>query len=237
MSQYQLEPYNSDETHFDVDQLNIYTEELKLYSANGELVLDIGKERMISCSCFWDPSLTKKESDDSVLALVFFGLDGKIFVHRTEKLKGDANEQCRLVREFAVRFNVPRVTVETNGVGGFLPAILRQTMQDTSITVLEKHTTMSKARKILEAIETPLSSRRLYINSSVLDTSFRTQLRDFTPSKVGTKSFKDDFIDSVASAISGEPIRIKAFKSGERSSKTWLNQNRDFEVELEGFSY
>lgn len=237
LSQYQLIPYNADDSYFDAALINVYRNEISIYSANSETVLKIGNTRMVSCSCFWDPSLAKKTSDDSVIALVFQTGDGHLYVHRTQKLTGEAEAQCLQVLEFCKRYEVPQVIVETNGVGGFLPAILRKTLGGTSIAVSDKHTTTSKAKKIIEALETPLSAGYLHVHSSVMETPFLSQIRDFAPHLVGTKVYRDDFIDSVASAISNQPIRITSGKSSFGAANRWQSGRGEVELEADAVEF
>lgn len=237
LSQYQLIPQNANDSYFDVTLANVYRNEINCYSANHETLLTIGNKRMVGCCCFWDPSLAKRSSDDSVLALVFKTGDGHIYVHRTIKLTGEAEAQCKQVKDFCKEYFVPSVTVETNGVGGFLPAILRKELADETIAVLEKHTSVSKAKKIIEAIETPLSAGYFHVHHSVMDTSFLTQVRDFAPFLIGSSKFKDDYIDAVASAISDQPIRITSGKTGFGTQTNWVANQGDIEVEMDAVSF
>lgn len=237
LSQYQLIPYNADDSYFDASLINVYRNEINCYSANSETVLKIGNVRMVSCSCFWDPSLAKKTSDDSVIALVFQTGDGHLYVHRTLKLTGEAEEQCRQVREFCKEYYVPQVIVETNGVGGFLPAILRKALVETEIAVVEKHSSINKATKIIEAIEVALSSGYFHVHQSVMETSFLGQIRDFSPKMMGYKGYKDDYIDSVASAIKNEPIRITSGRKGFGQQNRWQPNSGEFEMAVDSFTF
>ena len=113
LSQYQLLPYSAGDSYFDASLINIYRNEINVYAANGETVLTIGNKRMVSCSCFWDPSLGKKTSDDSVIALVFQTNDGHLYIHRTQKLVGEAEEQIQQLVKFVYEFSVPQIIVES----------------------------------------------------------------------------------------------------------------------------
>lgn len=230
MSQYQLIPTGADDTFFDLELLNIYRNEIDIFSANSETVLRIGNKRMVGCSCFWDPSLAKAKGDDSVIALVFQTNDGNYYIHRVKKLTGEAQEQCDQIKEFCKEFHVPNVIIETNGLGATIPPILRKTLAGTKTTVTGKHTTDQKSKKIIEAFEGPLSYGSIFVHESVMDTLFLTQFRDFKPSLVGSKVYKDDFVDSVASAITNQPIRITSTRTN-WSSQEWAQAGDSFEIE------
>ncbi len=232
LSQYQLIPYNPIESTFDATLLNQYHNEIDFYQANRETVLKIGNRRMVSCSCFWDPSLGKHKSDDSVLALVFTDADGRYFIHRTWKLSGEAEEQCEQIKTLATECHVPQIIIETNGVGGTLPALLRKALAGTGIAVDGRATTKNKAQKIVEAYDVPLSAGLLYVHNSVLQTAFLPQLRDFNPTFVGGR-VKDDFIDAVASAILNELIRITAGTTAYKDLIRWQPHQGELEMELE----
>lgn len=235
LSQYQLIPYNADETVFDVIQLQDYKTELNIYTANNETVLSIGKHRMVSCSCYWDPSMGKGLTDDSVISVVFTTANGHYYIHAVQKLVGDAEDQCVQAHSFAVKYHIPQIIIETNGVGVFLPALLRKEVAGTGIAVLGEHTTQKKATKILEAFEVPLSAGYVHCHASVMQSKFFTQLRDFNPVLCGRT--KDDFIDSVASCIHAEPVRVTRGIGYGGKKQQWHPNQGSVEVKVGGFSF
>lgn len=237
LSQYQLIPYNADDYYFDVEKLVKYESEINFFSSNGESVLEIDGKRMVGCSCFWDPSLSKQGRDDSVIVVVYQTNDGHLYLHDIKLLKGDVYLQSSQVKEFAVKHMLPNVAVEVNGVGATLPAILRQTLADTQIAVLENYATKNKATKIQEALSVPMSGGLIHIHKRVFESKFISQLRDFNPNIVGGSTYKDDFIDAVSSAISAQPTRIKSTKSMFATQHRWQPNQGQFELEYEGFSF
>ncbi|MDP5239934.1 phage terminase large subunit [Uliginosibacterium sp. 31-16] len=240
MSQQQLIPMNADDVFFDAANLIEYRSEIDYYTANGETVLSIGGKRMVSCSCIWDPATNRKNSDDSVLAIVFTTMDGHYYVHRTFRLTGEAEEQCSQVVGYAKEFKVPQVTIEDNGVGAFLPALLRKSAADSGIAVVGRHSSIAKVKKIIEGIEVRLSAQVIHCHSSVMSSPFFVQLRDFNPKlhvTQGSAATKDDYIDAVATAILNEPIRItKGVSSGKRNMN-WTGTAGEHEMALDGFSF
>jgi len=237
LSQYQLIPYNADDSYFDASNIIRYDEEINSFTANGEVVLQIGEHRMVGCSCFWDPSLSKQSRDSSVIAVTYQTAEGAFYIHDIQQLKGDIYQQCDQAKAFATRNNLPNITVETNGIGATLPAILRKTLVNTPIAVIESYTTQNKVTKIQEALSAPISAGMVHVHKRVYESKFITQVRDFSPLIVGKSKYKDDFIDAVASTIQAQPTRIKAEKTIGLKFSNWHQHQGDLELEYEGFSF
>lgn len=88
------------------------------------------------------------------------------------------------------------------GIGGYFPSILRSVFKKRDIYcgVIERHETLNKNKRILEAIEAPLLSGFLYAHESVLklngqDSPQVKQMRLYDPSITNNE---DDYIDSLA---------------------------------------
>lgn len=236
LSQVQLVPKPSDEQMFDASLLIEYKNEAEIFTSNRETVLTIGEKRMVSCSAFWDPSMGSSRSDDSVLSIVYADAAGHYYLHRCIALKGDADEQCEQAKQVALEFHLPSIIVETNGIGNFLPAILRKYLNGTGISCEGKVTTKNKALKITEAFEVPLYAGLLHIHSQVMQSKFFVQFRDFNPKTIGRD--KDDYIDSTASAILNEPIRITrglGFSADGRAR--WQQSQGTVDIEVEAFVF
>lgn len=230
-SQYLLIPSSITESRLDASLIKPYTDEIEYQSSNGHVIASIGKHEIVGVSCFWDPALSEGISDDSVLAIVFSGIDGQRFIHRTVKLKGDADQQCMLVKQIALDLHIPLVQIETNGIGAMLPRILMKHLNGTGIGVKGIAQRTNKNIKILEQLETALYSGRLYAHESVQAGKFPSQVRDFDPS---SQKIKDDYIDSVASAIQSEPVRITMTTSSTNRINNWV-QSGPVEFEREAF--
>ena len=138
--------------------------------------------------------------------MVFSDERGYLYWHRAVSLVGDIYDQCEQILESVKALQIPSVTVETNGPGGFVPPVLRKTLAGTGVAVIESHTpsTISKDKRILDGLEPPLSGRFLWAHTSVLDT-IETQMREWIP---GASNQKDDYLDSGAEAIKAQPGRI-----------------------------
>jgi hypothetical protein len=120
---------------------------------------------------------------------------------------------------------VPAITVETNGIGKFLPAILRQKLGEKNVpcAVIEKTSVQAKDMRILESFDAILAARALYVNESVRQTPFLLEMMEWQPER---KS-KDDGLDAVAGALSCEPIRLKRFYHSTRIN--WKNGGQSYQ--------
>lgn len=217
LSQYLLIPYNPEETVLDPTLIAAYKDEVNVHRANGDLVAKIGDNRVMGYSAVWDPSLADTKSDDSVLAIVFTTDDGHYFIHRTVKLLGDPEDQISQILRHMKECEVSHLIIEKNGPGGFLPSIFRKVTAGQGYSCEGKHTSQNKAQKIMEAYEARLTGGYIHAHTSVMNSPFRTQLRDFSFKHSGRD--KDDFLDAVAMAIQNQPIRLKAAGYGVRASQ------------------
>lgn len=215
-SQMLLDPVDITEGRLDPDRLIPYAGELEYAERNGEAVLSLEGRRLVSATCWWDPSFGAPErGDGSAIACVFTSEDGAYWLHRVAYLRFDpkkvpkepeAEQMCRQVVDFAEALFVPSVTVEANGLGRLLPSMLRLAFQRQGIgcAVVEAYSTQAKELRILEAFDAPLAAGRLYVHDSVQDTSFLSEMREWRP---GSRA-PDDGLDAVAGCLLAEPVRL-----------------------------
>jgi hypothetical protein len=207
-SQYLLQPVPPSDIRLDPGELIPYTKDVVINSANGAVSMWIGDEQVVSMSCYWDVSLGKVKGDDSVLTILLSDAGGRLYIEHAEALLGGIDKQCERIKELAKKYLIPGVCVETNGPGGFVPAILRKHLSGMRCGVTQQHQTSRKAERILDAIEPALSGGFLYVNQKVLSqTPLSNQLMTWGPE--ASKHVKDDYIDSLAGAINTTPIRIR----------------------------
>jgi hypothetical protein len=173
--------------------------------ANRETMMMLGKTRIVGACARWDCSLGKVTSDASAFSLVLTDAAGNLYWQVAEGLVGDLDEQCKRVKALVLEYQIPRVVVETNGPGGFVPARLRKFLAGTGCAVVEDFSTENKVKRILDAFEPPLSMGVLWAHSSVLDGPTWDQMKDFNPL---AKNQPDDYLDSGAGAIADTPVRI-----------------------------
>lgn len=214
-SQMMCERVSITDGYFSVEQLRIYESELLSREAGGQPVLSLEGRNLVSASAWWDPSFGREGGDRSVLAIVYVDEEGEYWLHHLAQIKtkksvpeDEATQQCRQVAELARKFFLPFVAVETNGLGKFLPAILRRELGQSGLAcaVREITSTRPKAVRILESLDAVLAARALHVHKSVMRSPFSRELEDWQPT--GNKGH-DDCLDAVAGAIGLEPVRIK----------------------------
>jgi hypothetical protein len=253
-SQYGLEAKPLTEVRLDPARIVPYAVEPVMRYANGSSSLWLGSQQIVGAACRWDPSSGKLKSDASALAVVFQDENGRRYLHRVTSARGEIAEfsedgktitggQVMAVCDLVEALNLPRVSVETNGIGGFAPAVLRAALKQRRLLpcgVVEIDSTTNKNKRILETFEPLLLSRgMLWAHVSVLQdpvtkkhSTFWTEMRDWNP---GIASQPDDHLDASSGAIAEQPERIKAKggipSTGQRND--WRPTGGSFEVEFE----
>lgn len=224
-SQMMLEPVNLTQSRLDADLLLPYDESLNYKEVQKTSILTLCGRRLMSASAWWDPAFGRGSGDSSVVALVFTDTMGDRWLHHMEYIKvvpgeqeDEATQQCRSVAKLAREFMIPIVAVEINGIGKFLPAILRKVLADENINcaVVEKHSTQNKTTRILEAFDAVMAAKSLHVHQSVYQTPFLTEMMEWQPYKAGVK---DDGLDAVSGALLLEPVRLP--KSFTTAKKLW----------------
>lgn len=208
------------ESRLDPDRIRLYDVEPTIISANGEVTMMLGNTRIIGATAVWDPSLGKVKSDASPFTLLLTDEKGHLYWHLCEPLHGElamfghndqiVGGQIIQICDLVLKYHIPSVVIETNGIGGFAPNLLRQAFKSRGIRcgVIENHETRNKQIRILEALEAPLQSRFLWAHTRIADeenSPVFAQMRDFNPAVTDQP---DDYIDSLAGAILRTPVRI-----------------------------
>lgn len=223
-SQMMLRPVAISEGRLDPACLVRYAAELDYREAQGRTTLALCGRRLRSASCWWDPAfgLSRRGSaagDNSVLALVFSDEAGGYWLHAVAYLSAEADaavdeatQQCRAVAAFAERFFVPAVTVEINGLGRFLPGLLRRELAAAGVpcAVVEAASSRPKDIRIVEAFDAVLAAGALHAHESIWETPLIAEMREWRP---GARGY-DDGLDAVAGALSAEPVRIGSRSAG-----------------------
>lgn len=215
-SQMLLQAVDIAEGRLDVDLMIPYDQEIIYTERNGEAVLSLGAQRLVSASAWWDPSFgAPQRGDGCVVACVFTSEDGRYWLHRIQYMSHDpamvdevseAQQLCRHAVAFVDDLHLPSLTLETNGIGKFLPGLLRREMdnQGVACAVLEKHSTVAKDRRILEAFDAPLAAGRIHVHETVRCSAFVTEMREWRPNSKA----HDDGLDAVAGCLLAEPVRL-----------------------------
>jgi len=216
LSQMLLTPVDPTAARLDPGRLRRYAVEPALQEGNGETRLEIEGRRMVSAACFWDPAFGAPGSGDaSVLAALYADAEGEYWLQRVAYLTHDpaasddpATQLCRAVAAEVRALALPAVTVETNGIGRFLPGLLRQELAraDLACAVVEHVNRRPKTERILAAFDAVLAAGRLHAHAGVWDTPFVAEMREWRPG--ARKGVKDDGLDAVAGCLLAEPVRL-----------------------------
>lgn len=205
-SQYQLKAKPVIESRLDPERLIAYDVEPVIAYANEGIRMMLGHVRIVSASAWWDVALGKILADASVFTISLSDERGRLYLHRMVGLLGDLEDsQCEEIRRLVIEFQLPNITIETNGPGGFVPAIARKKLAGTGCGVREYFEHVNKQTRILDAWEPPLSAQFLWAHTSVIEGPLWEQMRDFDPK---AKKQADDYLDSGAGAITDLPVRI-----------------------------
>lgn len=246
-SQYQLEAKPVEEIRLDPDRITPYDIEPVIRQANGAAVMTLGEVRIVGAAFRWDPASGKPHSDVSAIALVLQDEAGRRYWHRAEALTGELAEfapdgktiiggQVWQIAQHVRQFNLPRVTVETNGIGQFAPTVLRACLKQqrlVGVAVKEEQAVANKNTRILETIEPLLlAADQLWAHASVLDGPLWDQMKDWNPA---VQVQPDDYLDAGAGAINEQPERFgKQIAPPEgRAQGDWRAESGTYEVEVE----
>jgi hypothetical protein len=218
-----------------------YDDPLELREGNGERVLSIGSRRMLGSVCWWDPAVGRPERGDaSVVALVLVDCDGHYFVHAVDYLRveppatageDEATQLCRQVADFLQATAQPAITVETNGIGRFLPALLRRTLaaRGLPIAIREHVNTTAKDQRILDAFDPLLAAGALHAHSGLWQTPFIREMQEWLPGGRG----RDDGLDAVSGCILSQPARLHRPMAPRSAQPIWHPLDTPFRAQAD----
>lgn len=214
-SQMMCEPVNILEGTLKSEDIQIYHDDLTYQEAGGQPVIRIADRRIVAVSAWWDPAFGREGGDRSIVAILYTDEKKEFWLHGLEQLcvgvrpeEDEATTQCRLVCQLARKFYLPSVAIETNGLGKFLPNILRRELKKENVGCVVREITSRRPKsiRILEAFDAVLAARSLHVHASVLKTPFLTELQEWRPNK---NTGHDDCLDAVAGAMGLDPIRLR----------------------------
>ena len=158
-------------------------------------MLSIDGRRMVSATGWWDPAYgAPGRGDASVVAAVFVDGEGGYWLHGIRYLQPRSGAaQARWTRRPScaarwprsrAQMHLPAITLETNGLGRFLPALLRREL-DAAGLGLRRGRAMSriasKDQRILDAFDPLLAAGALHAHASVWSTPFIEEMREWRP--------------------------------------------------------
>ena len=207
-SQMLLQPVAPTRARLDPGALQLYDDTFDARTAQ------IGAHKITGAAAYWDPSSGRRGRDGSVCVILYRDDASRcIFIHDILYMTvsdGDTHplaHQCDCVLEFLSRYNMRRITIETNGIGNALPEIMRDaaTRAGTPITITRITNNRPKVDRILDAIEPTLAAGRLYAHRKITQTPFVAEMMGWSP--IGTGH--DDGLDAVAGAITIAPTPVR----------------------------
>ena len=194
---------------------NIYVNRVSNTRAKADRILDaiepVLTSHITGSVLYWDPSSGRAHRDGSACVLLYRDDKSRhIFIHDILYLTVSDDEQfplsrqCDMVLDFMRARNLHKITIETNGIGGGLPEIMRDcaSRRVTNIYVNRVSNTRAKADRILDAIEPVLSTGRLHAHTRVQNTPLLSEMLGWSPLARG---MHDDGLDAVAGAIAQVP--------------------------------
>lgn len=231
-SQYQLHAKPIVEVRLNPEKIIPYDITPRINRANHSIGMWLGGVQIVGAAAYWDCALGKIGSDASVFALVLTDEPGRLYLQVCKALTGTVDDQSRAIREYVVQYQIPRIVVETNGPGGFVPPILRKHLAKTGCGVGEIFQTSNKNKRILDAWEAPLDSGFLWAHVDVLNSPMWDQMMEWNPA---VKSQPDDYLDAGAGAIAETPVRIGKLvgKPNGAERENWRPNHGQFEVTLD----
>lgn len=246
-SQYMLMARPVGSVRLDPEKIEIYDHCIEYEEVNNSARMTLGGVQIVGLSVVVDPSSGKLNSDVSALALVLQDGNGKRYWHRALPLTGEVAEfgddgktitggQVIDICDVVKQFHVGRVSVETNGIGAFMPAVLKAALKQRGLVcgVGEDHNAGNKNKRILEAFEPLILSSMIAMSRQVADSPAYNQMLEFNPS---TTSNEDDYIDAAAQAIIKTPERIQSISSfqikNSSMANNWQPMSGTFEVQVD----
>ena len=176
----------------------------------------IGDVRVTGCTLYWDPSTGRRNRDSSACVLLYRDDSSQhLYLHDILYLTVCDDEayplsrQCDAVLDFMQSRFLNRITIETNGIGGGLPEILRTcaTSRGMRIVVTPIQNSKPKSDRILSAIEPALSTGRLHSHIRIQHTPLLSEMLGWSP--IGGGGIHDDGLDALAGAITNIPTPVR----------------------------
>jgi len=245
-SQYMLEAKPITESRLDPELIRAYDMHPRLENANRAVRMMLGGVQIVSGRAYWDPAKGKLGGDTSAFSLILDdgfgnhywhvaqGLTGEMAVfgdtRNTQIESGQVMQICDLVR----RFNIVHISVETNGLGAFIPTLLQRALKQEGLRcgVKEFIAKGNKNERILAGLEPPMKSGVLWAHVDVLNGPMWDEMKDWNPA---VKEQPDGYLDSGSGAILQSPVRINHLvgKPTAENVKDWRQSAGVHEVTFE----
>ena len=191
-----------------------YDGEIECRYVRGKEVYQLAGKPLAGYVCWWDPALgggdIRQRRDGSVVALVYYNRRGDFFIEQVVWLEYDPQKsdgslhQCEQVARFLEENGVGRIHIEGNGLGAFLPGILRRVLAERQqqVAVVKVMSKGNKNERIVKALEARLANGNVYASKAVREGQLMEEMEDYSP--VGSSN-RDDGLDAVSQAINHSP--------------------------------
>lgn len=179
------------------------------------------KTPIAGIGCFWDPAFgaPDKKGDGSVVAVVMKDSAGHYYIQTVCYLTtphhiNPAQEQIERVLVLVAQYGIQRITVENNGLGQFLPGLLRAEIKKRRwlVAVQEATARGSKAGRIFAVFDSLLAAGALHAHRSLRQTKFYDEMADFRLTSDSSSNRHDDGLDAVAGCLQQPFHRLHGFQ-------------------------
>lgn len=245
-SQYMLEAKPITESRLDPELIKAYDMHPRLETANRQVRMMLGGVQIVSGRAYWDPAKGKVGGDTSAFSLILDDGYGNHYWHVAQGLTGEAavfddtrntriiGGQVMQIAELVRRFNIVHVSVETNGLGAFMPKLLQRALKQEQLrcAAVEFIAKGNKNERILAGLEPPMKSGVLWAHVDVLNGPMWDEMKDWNPA---VKEQPDGYLDSGSGAILQSPVRINHLvgKPTAENVKDWRQSAGVHEVTFE----
>ena len=207
-AQMMLEYVAPEKIRLDPGTIHFYDDEFDPHTAR------IGENLISGAAIYWDPSGGRRGGDNSVCALIYRDDNNhRVFLHNImytvvpDEIDYPLAYQCERVIEFVRHNRLRQITVETNGIGGALPEIMRDIINRNGGGINLRPITNSRRKedRILDALEPLMSTGRLFAHRRITQSPFISEMLAWSP--LGG-SEHDDGLDAVSGAIACPPTPV-----------------------------
>lgn len=208
-AQMMLEYINENKSRLDPGALHFYESEFDLRTAK------LGDNLITGASLYWDPSMGKTKSDNSVCVIIYRDDKNKFaFIYDVKYLSVNDSDnypletQCMAVLNFMNLHNQKVIGIEINGLGNSLPEIITKIANNNGqeIFVRKIKNSQRKETRILDSIEPLLSTGRLYAHERLRATPLLAEMLGWSP--LGGAGH-DDGIDALAGALQMQSVPVR----------------------------